>query len=116
MGSIVSYIASENLFEESFYKVISICILILLPSFHGYKYVKDTLSSYSNSIRERVHEKVVKSNVDITKEVSIYIDKNTKVSRGYLWYVLRYELRTENIRIVTFENEDEINYENSIRI
>lgn len=116
LGSIISYIASENLFETSFYKVISICVLILLPSFQGYKYVKDTLPSYSNSIRQRVHKSVVNSNVDTTKEVSIFIDKDTKVSKGYLWYVLRYELRSENIRIVTFENEDEINYENSIRI
>ena len=116
LGSIISYIVSENLFETTITQVIAICVLLLFPSFLGYKYVKDTLPSYNNSVRERVREEVIKSKIDTTKEVLIYIDKNSKISRGYLWFMLRYELRSENIRIVTFENEKEITYDNSIRI
>lgn len=91
IGVLIVYIITMDINTNA--KFLIMIILLSYPSVHNYLNVKEGFLNYKNNVRLQIHKELIRTNMDSSQKINI---SPSKVSEGYLWYVLRYELHDEN--------------------
>lgn len=91
IGVLIVYIITMDINTNA--KFLMMIILLSYPSVHNYLNVKEGFLNYKNNVRLQIHKELIRTNMDSSQKINI---SPSKVSEGYLWYVLRYELHDEN--------------------